>query len=503
MPAVPAARAASAELEVLLLAVSYPTPDGSRTDVVQVPLSIRREPLPGAEPALIGQLSDAGPAGPAADGTAAPGALWIYDGVHDPEFIAAWLELMRHGGTTPSGNATGHLVESGYRLPRATGVVKVLSGEQSNSSVIVDDGESAAILKFFRVLSEGQNPEVEIGAALTAGRTAEVPATLGWVTGEWAEAPAGDARTPGPARGELAVAHEFLAGGLDAWRLAVDAASERTGFHRRGPRPRRRHRHGAPPAGRRHSASPSESVPGGDIAPGVAQRVRQSWAQAGTAVGPYGEALDGLLERLEGSGAGPLQRIHGDLHLGQILQVPGGAGKAPRWAILDFEGEPLRPISERNFPDVPLRDVVGMLRSFDYAAGAAVREHPDADVPGTWVDDCAEAFLAGYADVIPGSIDRDSPALRGAVARQGTLRSHLRTTEQARLALHSGPRITSSPRQYRLRRSRRSRSGRYQNDRFSTYRSSRKSTARGRGHPGEGRRRRTPRAALGPGRAPR
>ena len=245
----PGGTAASAELEVLLLAVSYPTPDGSRTDVVQVPLSIRRAPLPGAEPALIGQLFDAVPAGAAADDADAPGALWIYDGVHDPEFIAAWLELMRHGGTTPSGNATGHLVESGYLLPRATGVVKVLSGEQSNSSVIVDDGGSAAILKFFRVLSEGQNPEVEIGAALTAGRTAEVPATLGWVTGEWAEGPAGtqDART---ARGELAVAHEFLAGGLDAWRLAVNAASERPGFHRRSPRPGRRDRHGAPPPGR-------------------------------------------------------------------------------------------------------------------------------------------------------------------------------------------------------------------------------------------------------------
>ena len=50
-----------------------------------------------------------------------------------------------------------------------------------------------------------------------------------------------------------------------------------------------------------------------------------------------------------------------------------------------------------------------MLRSFDYAAGAAVRENPGAVVPGTWVDDCAEAFLAGYAEVIPGSIDRDSP----------------------------------------------------------------------------------------------
>ncbi|WP_346924922.1 1,4-alpha-glucan branching enzyme [uncultured Arthrobacter sp.] len=400
--------AGAAGLEVLLLAVSYPTPDGSRTDVVQVPLSIRRSPQSGAESGLIGRVSVPSPAGSAGapDTAGAPDARWIYDGVHDPAFVAAWLELMRNGGSTPSGNATGHLVESGYSLPRATGVVKVLSGEQSNSSVIVDDGESAAILKFFRVLSEGQNPEVEIGAALTAGRTVEVPATLGWVTGEW-ESPSGQPGA-GPALGELAVAHEFLAGGLDAWRLAVNAASGGRDFtveaHALGAATAAVHRRLAEALG-----VASESVPGGDIAPGVAERVRQSWAQAGTAVGPYGEALDSLLVRLEGSGAGPLQRIHGDLHLGQILQVPGGAGKAPRWAILDFEGEPLRPISERNFPDVPLRDVVGMLRSFDYAAGAAVREHPDADVPESWVDDCAEAFLAGYAEVIPGSIDRDSP----------------------------------------------------------------------------------------------
>ena len=144
----PGAASGTAELEVLLLAVSYPTPDGSRTDVVQVPLSIRRAPLAGAEPALIGEMSGTGPAG-------TPEARWIYDGVHDPAFIAAWLELMRTGGTTTTGNAAGHLVESGFRLPRATGLVKVLTGEQSNSSVIVDDAESAAILKFFRVLSDG------------------------------------------------------------------------------------------------------------------------------------------------------------------------------------------------------------------------------------------------------------------------------------------------------------------------------------------------------------
>ncbi|MET4096491.1 1,4-alpha-glucan branching enzyme [Arthrobacter sp. UYCu712] len=395
---------ADAELEVWLLAVTYPTADGNRTDVVQVPLSFRHAPLAGAESALVGE-TDGDSAGPGS------GQRWIYDGVHDPAFVAAWLELMRHGGTSTAGTAVGHLVESGYRLPFATGSVKVLSGEQSNSSVIVHDGESAAIVKFFRVLSEGQNPEVEIGAALTAGRTAEVPATLGWVTGEW-QIPADSADSAGAgarlARGELAVAHEFLAGGLDAWRLAVTAASRGRGFtaeaHALGAATATVHRRLADALG-----VATEAVPGGDIAPGVAQRVRQSWAQAGTIVGHYDDSLEELLLRLRGSSAGPLQRIHGDLHLGQILQVPGGTGTAPRWAILDFEGEPLRPISERNFPDVPLRDVVGMLRSFDYAAGAAVREFPDAAVPAGWVDDCAEAFLAGYAEVIPGSIDRDSP----------------------------------------------------------------------------------------------
>ena len=387
-------------LEVLLLAVTYPTADGDRTDVVQVPLSLRTLPLAGAGAALLGKL-------PAEDpGTA---ASWIYDGVHDPAFVAAWLELMRARGASADGAAAGHLVESEYPLPLATGTVRVLSGEQSNSSVIVDDGSSAAILKFFRVLSEGQNPEVEIGAALTAARTAEVPATLGWVTGAWT-APAGSAGQPGgrAVRGELAVAHEFLAGGLDAWRLAVEAASAGTDFtaeaHGLGVATATVHRRLAEALG-----TAAESTPGGDIAPGVASRVWQSWAEAGAAVGPFDDALESLLARLQGASAGPLQRIHGDLHLGQILQVPGVPGKPPRWAILDFEGEPLRPISERNFPDVPLRDVVGMLRSFDYAAGAAVRESEDAVVPENWVDDCAEAFLAGYAEVTPGTVDRDSP----------------------------------------------------------------------------------------------
>jgi 1,4-alpha-glucan branching enzyme len=389
-----------AGLEVFLASVESKTADGvSRTDVVQIPLSYRSQPLPGAERALIGESDDA-----------ELGHRWVYDAVHDPAFIAAWLDLIRTEGA--AGTASGHLSGAGQPLPQASGTVRVLSGEQSNTSVIVDDGDSATIVKFFRVLSAGRNPEVEVGAALSAARTPEVPATLGWVTGEWYPrlfgTPAGESTSAARARGELAVAHEFLAGGRDAWRLAVDAAAGGVDFtaeaHALGHATATVHRRLAETLG-----VSAEAVPGGDISPGVAQRVRQMWAEAGPAVGPYEEGLESLLSRLEGTPAGALQRIHGDLHLGQILQVPGAEGGHDRWAILDFEGEPLRPISERNFPDDPLRDVTGMLRSFDYAAGAAEREQPDVRVPESWVDDCTEAFLAGYAEVTPGTVDRNSP----------------------------------------------------------------------------------------------
>ena len=380
-------------------------------------------------------------------------------------------------------------------------MVKVLSGEQSNSSVIVDDGESAAIVKFFRVLSEGQNPEVEVGAALTAGRTFEVPATLGWVTGEW-EAPVRGARHRPPRAANWpwrtsSLPADWMPGGSPSMRRSSgrDFTAE---AHALGAATATVHRRLAEALG-----VASEAVPGGVIAPGVAQRVRQAWAEAGAAVGPYGEALDGLLGRLEGSGAGPLQRIHGDLHLGQILQVPGRGGKAPRWAILDFEGEPLRPISERNFPDVPLRDVVGMLRSFDYAAGAADREHPDADVPESWVDDCAEAFLAGYADVTPGSIDRDSPlfvalwldkALYEVVYelrnRPDWLAIPVNASRRLLGSKGSGDPAGAAAEGNKM-------TGSARTDRPGS------AAACGRGHPGAGRDRRTPRAALGPGRPPR
>src|SRR5690606_30010718 len=88
----------------------------------------------------------------------------------------------------------------------------------------------------------------------------------------------------------------------------------------------------------------------------------------------------------------PLQRIHGDLHLGQVIDAPGRG-----WLLLDFEGEPLRPLAERTAPDLTLRDVAGMLRSLDYAAGAAVHDGGDAIAAAAWAARARDAFLDGYA----------------------------------------------------------------------------------------------------------
>ncbi|MBT2584695.1 1,4-alpha-glucan branching enzyme [Arthrobacter sp. ISL-95] len=382
-----------AQFEVVLLAVTHRTADGgSRTDVVQVPLSYRSRPLSEAPTALLGEFTDP-----------EQGLRLVYDAVYDADFVTAWLELMRSEGKV--GGAQGHLTRGRVPLPEHPTSVKVLSGEQSNTSVIIDDGHSAAILKVFRVLAAGKNPEVELGAALTAAGTTEVPATLGWITGSW-RGPASNGSAT--ATGELTVAHEFLLGGLDAWRLAVEAAAAGKDFTAEarglGAATAAVHARLAETFGTRDGQEQ-----GPEIIATVDRRVRASWAEASSAVGPHDQQLDALLAALDPRDVGQLQRVHGDLHLGQILLVPGAEGQPGRWAILDFEGEPLRTIDERNNPDLPLRDVTGMLRSFDYAAGAATRENADAKVSETWVDDCAAAFLEGYSDVTPGTIDRRSP----------------------------------------------------------------------------------------------
>ena len=102
-----------------------------------------------------------------------------------------------------------------------------------------------------------------------------------------------------------------------------------------------------------------------------------------------------------------LQRIHGDYHLGQVLHSPERG-----WVLLDFEGEPLRPMVERTQPDFALRDVAGMLRSFDYVAGSLRLDDPDrsADAVRAWAREARHAFVDGYA-AASGGLDSRHPLL--------------------------------------------------------------------------------------------
>jgi maltokinase len=110
-----------------------------------------------------------------------------------------------------------------------------------------------------------------------------------------------------------------------------------------------------------------------------------------------------LRELYDAAGALPgsdIQRVHGDLHLGQTLRTVKG------WKIVDFEGEPAKPLAERVRPDSPWRDVAGMLRSFDYAPRVAAMTAATADDTGTeqrlfraaeWSARNQTAFLEAYA----------------------------------------------------------------------------------------------------------
>ncbi|MET0302935.1 MAG: hypothetical protein ABW040_02705, partial [Microbacteriaceae bacterium] len=129
------------------------------------------------------------------------------------------------------------------------------------------------------------------------------------------------------------------------------------------------------------------------------------------ALAPYREAIEAVYDTAQESPWPQLQRIHGDLHLGQVLREPdvGATDRIPGdatipegdavaalgdWKFVDFEGEPLRSLDERNRPDSALRDIAGMLRSFDYAAGFS------SAGDGTWAAACRAAYLEGYAEAM-------------------------------------------------------------------------------------------------------
>ena len=367
-----------ARIDVLVVGLD----SGDRFDVVQVPLTFRSSPLPGATHALVGETHDAD-----------RGHQWVYDGPHDPAYVEALLASL----SSPSGGSSS--------LP--TRPSRVLSGEQSNTSIIVGESSSRpSIAKVFRTLHGGANPDVEVLAALSSAGCREVPELLGWLDGQWT--------TRGGERvfGHLAVATEFLAGSQDAWREAVAAVEQGLDFSGQA-----RELGEATAAvhvalAQAFGTVPADETTRNGLVQGLRQRV--AWAQRSTdALDDVEEPLRTHVESLANlTDLPPLQRVHGDYHLGQVLHAPGRG-----WVLLDFEGEPLRPLHERTLPDLALRDVAGMLRSFDYAARHVTvgRDDPQLEARAdAWASSARDAFCAGYASA-SGSDPRDRPQLLGAL----------------------------------------------------------------------------------------
>jgi 1,4-alpha-glucan branching enzyme len=385
-------------IETLVLADSAVSP----AVVYQVPLTYRGAPLEGADHALLGTAEHS-----------VLGRRWVYDAPHDPVYVSQLMDAILTSGVSDEAQASvgSNAVAVGSATGAWVGSVtssSVLTGEQSNTSVIcrmaAPGGGPAEplIVKVFRTLQDGDNPDVVVQSALTQAGSHRVPLAVGHLSGAWDSAEGGT-----EAHGHLAFAQEFIPGVEDAWRVALVAAASGTDFTVRarelGVVTAEIH------AALAHELGTAEVTPAAREA--LLASMRQRYAAAVDAVPELASrdaAFERVVESVRATTWPPLQRIHGDYHLGQVLDVPERG-----WVALDFEGEPLRPLAERVQPDLTQRDVAGMLRSFDYAAGSVALAESPVDATG-WAQSCRRAFLDGYASVA-GAPDADAVALTRAL----------------------------------------------------------------------------------------
>ena len=316
--------------------------------------------------------------------------LQIYDGLHDTALTRALLDAVvddRSVGMLRFCRMPGAAIEAGLDS-------LVLTGEQSNTSLVF--GESA-IFKVFRRVNPGPNPDLEVASALAELGSSHIAEPFGWV----------ETRIDG-ATTVLAILSRYLRAASDGWSLAaisvrdLYASEEDTRAAEAGG-------DFAPEAERLGAATAqvhrdlADAFGQSELEPeAVRELAEQMYRRLDMAVatvpelGRYGDkvgdAYSDLAKLIEPAAA---QRVHGDYHLGQVMRTQTG------WVVLDFEGEPASPLAQRRARSSPLRDVAGMLRSFDYAARHQLVTHPEAArlAPRAvdWVRRNGDAFCAGYA----------------------------------------------------------------------------------------------------------
>jgi maltokinase len=374
------------------------TYDDGSTETYQVPVAYYADPQPGMEHALVGQWTDE-----------ELGDVHVYDALQDHNATPLWLHAFH--AESASEEVRFHRVE-GHELD-VDARSALFSGEQSNSTVFF--GEDS-LMKVFRKVHPGRNPDIEIHEVLTRAGIENVAALYGWV----------EARASDGWQADLAMLQQFLRTASDGWDLALasvrgllaelDLGPEEVG----GDFASEAFRLGEATATVHDALAEGFNTQqwGADELATLADQMSQR-LDAAVAVVPqlagHAAALRSAYDALR-SLSEPVvaQRVHGDLHLGQTLRTVRG------WKLVDFEGEPVKPLEERVRPDSAWRDVAGMLRSFDYAAHAVgggvegseeYRERAAARA-GEWAARNRTAFLDGYTSARETGRDGEAVLLR-------------------------------------------------------------------------------------------
>jgi maltokinase len=257
-----------------------------------------------------------------------------------------------------------------------------MTGEQSNTSIALGD---ELLLKLYRRLEGGENPDLELPRFLTRAGFDRVPAVLGYVRYI-------------PVDGEpsaVAMLQAFLPDAVDAWRWLLDALSAGDDalleIGRLGTVTAEMHRALAwHPQDLAFPARPAAAQDRVEWRRSAEHQVELAVAAA-PELDRLRSAIRDAFDAFERSSESTVSRIHGDYHLGQLLR-----SRNEFW-VIDFEGEPARALADRRRPGSPLRDVAGMLRSLDYAARTVERsEDASGFAADAWLREAREAFLRAY-----------------------------------------------------------------------------------------------------------
>jgi maltokinase len=329
------------------------------------------------------------------------------DALADVSHARELVHLIRSGATAEAGdgkvefNAQPGFAALGRELEHA----RLMGAEQSNTSVVF--GEEL-VLKVYRRLEPGLNPELELLRFLTERGFPNVAPLGGWY-----------AYMGRPLEATLGIVQGFVPDAVDGWELALDELAEAPErflgrMRRLGEVIAALHTTlGSEPHDPAFAAEEPSGEALGLLTATIDEEIERVFAELpdDEAVAPvigHGEEVRERLRQLTQVGSfGRVIRHHGDLHLGQTLWA------GDDWHVIDFEGEPARSLAERRRKRSPLRDVAGMLRSFAYVTSAASLlrgVEPRAD----WEGRAREEFLAGYLATVDMSL---LPAGEGAIRR--------------------------------------------------------------------------------------